>query len=216
MSVRTIHFICLVISFTAFTLNLTANSSDHWWVSLKPQEFERVGLWQICFNHYRHRFDFYGKIYQGCWWIFSPETRMLFTWLSTEWLRVVQAFSTLSLLSSLLALLLTFMLVANRNLSKVSSRFILMTAFVTLTSSLFMTIACITFGLKGKNRDWMPRWQQNWYGWSFHIAVACCILEYIVGFILLFEGVNMKLVKAYMEKMYIQKKRLFPPAPRMV
>ena len=216
MSVRTIHIICLVISFAGFTLNLTANSSDHWWVSLKPQEFERVGLWQICFNHYRHRFDFYGKIYTGCWWIFSPEIRMLFTWLSTEWLRVVQAFCTLSLIFMFFALLLTLTLVLNRNLSKVSSRFILLTALVTLTSAFFMGIAVLVFGLKGKNRDWMPRWQQNWYGWSFHIAVASCFLETIVGFILLFEGVNMKLVKAYMEKMYIQKKRLFPPAPRMV
>jgi hypothetical protein len=34
------------------------------------------------------------------------------------------------------------------------------------------------------------------------------------GAILLFEGTNMKLVKYYMEKMYIQKKRLFPPAPK--
>jgi len=31
---------------------------------------------------------------------------------------------------------------------------------------------------------------------------------------LLFEGTNIKLVKNYMEKMYIQKKRLFPAAPK--
>jgi hypothetical protein len=44
-----------------------------------------------------------------------------------------------------------------------------------------MGIAVITFGLKGKNRDWMPRWQHNWYGWTFHVAVATCILETVVG-----------------------------------
>jgi hypothetical protein len=215
MSIRYINYACLFLAFVAFTLNLTANSSDQWWKSLRPgSEFENIGLWQICFNHYRHRFDFYGKIYTGCWWIFSPEVRMLFSWISTEWYRVVQAFSTLSMLSMLFALIMIFMLATNRNLSKVSSRFILSSAVLTLTSAVFMCIACITFGVKGKNRDWMPRWQENWYGWSFMIAIVACILEFLVGFILLFEGVNMKLVKSYMEKMYIQKKRLFPPAPR--
>ena len=110
MTTKSINYVCFGLAFCAFVLNLTANSSDRWWISLKTQEFENVGLWQICFNHYRHRFDFYGKIYTGCWWIFSPETRMLFSWISTPWFRVVQAFSTLSMLSMLLALILTFML----------------------------------------------------------------------------------------------------------
>lgn len=211
---KAINYTCLFLAFAAFTLNLTANSSDRWWISLKPQEFENVGLWQICFNHYRHRFDFYGKIYQGCWWIFSPEIYKLFSWLSTTWFRVVQAFSTLSMIFSLFSLIAILMLSLSRELSKVSSRYVLGTALLTLTSGIFMAIAVITFGVRGKDRDWMPRWQQNWYGWSFIVAIVSCILEIIVGFVLLFEGTNMKLVKLYMEKMYIKKKRLFPPAPR--
>ena len=60
-----------VLSFSAFVLNLTANSSDHWWVNARyggERTFLRAGLWQVCFNMYRHRFDYYGKIYHGCWW----------------------------------------------------------------------------------------------------------------------------------------------------
>ena len=214
MTTRAINFACLALAFVAFTLNLTANSSDRWWTAIKRQEFENVGLWQICFNHYRHRFDFYGKIYTGCWWILSPEVRMLFSWISTTWFRVVQAFATLSMLTMLFALILISILAFSRELGKVSSRFILGTAFLTLTSALFMGISVITFAVRGKDRDWMPRWQQNWYGWSFVVAVVSCFLQALVGFVLLFEGTNMKLVKYYMEKMYIQKKRLFPPAPR--
>jgi hypothetical protein len=214
MTTRLINLACLAISFVAFVLNLTANSSDHWWVALKRQEFENVGLWQICFNHYRHRFDFYGKIYHGCWWTFSPEITKLFSWISQPWFQCVQAFSTLSMVSMLFALIMTATLAFSRELGKVSSRFILSTALVTLTSGLFMMISVITFAVRGKDRDWMPRWQQNWYGWSYSVAVSACILQIIVGFILVFEGTNMKLVKNYMEKMYIQRKRLFPPAPR--
>ena len=60
-----------VLSFAAFVFNLTANSSDRWWVNAKDggeKTFVRAGLWQVCFNMYRHRFDYYGKIYHGCWW----------------------------------------------------------------------------------------------------------------------------------------------------
>lgn len=138
MSIKIVHYVCLGLAFVGFTLNLTANSSDRWWVSLKPQEFENVGLWQICFNHYRHRFDFYGKIYTGCWWIFSPETRMLFSWISTPWFRNVQAFSTLSMLSSLLGLILILILASSKQLGKVSSRYVLITALVQLTSGWFI------------------------------------------------------------------------------
>ena len=45
----------------------------------------------------------------------------------------------------------------------------------------FMGIAVVTFAVCGRNRDWMPRWQQNWFGWSFIIAVVTCILETILG-----------------------------------
>jgi hypothetical protein len=214
MSERVINISCFALAFIAFVLNLTANCSDHWWVSRFPQEFENVGLWQICFNHYRHRFDFYGKIYTGCWWIFSPETRMLFSWISTTWLRWVQALCTLSLFGQLFTLIMIYTLVTSQTISKVSSTFILSTSYVTLGTGLFQTIAVITFGMRGKDRDWMPRWQQNWYGWSFIVACIACFFQVAAGLVLLFEGTNMKLVKKYMEKMYIQKKRLFPPAPK--
>ncbi len=44
-----------------------------------------------------------------------------------------------------------------------------------------MTVAVLVFAVCGRNRDWMPRWQQNWFGWSFKVAVVACILEWVVG-----------------------------------
>lgn len=40
-----------------------------------------------------------------------------------------------------------------------------------LFSALFGLIACITFGLRGDGRDWMPHWEHNNMGWAF--ACAC-------------------------------------------
>lgn len=215
MSLKIINYTCLFVAFCAFTLNLTANSSDRWWVSNRPNhEFENIGLWQMCFNRYRHRFDFYGKIYQGCWWILSPELYKLFSWLSTPWFRCVQAFATLSMIFSLFSLIAVAILSFSKELAKVSSRYILGTAFLNAISGIFMLISVIIFGLRGKDRGWMPRWQDNWYGWSFIVAIVACVLQNLVASVLLFEGANMKLVKVYMEKMYIKKKRLFPPAPK--
>ena len=130
---RLVHLICFGITFVAFVLNLTANSSSNWWVSLQPHEFERIGLWEICFNHYRHRFDYYGKIYTGCWWHFSPETRMLYSWISTPWYQAVQSFATFSMVTIFVSLLPMF-IVTFMGVGKVSSRFICGTAFLILSS----------------------------------------------------------------------------------
>jgi hypothetical protein len=210
--VKALNLVCLNIGLAAFILNLAAYSSNSWWVARRPQEFERIGLWEICFNHYRHRFDYYGKIYTGCWWIQSPEIRMLFSWLSTPWYRSVQAFSTLACVSLLFSVILLFMLTF-KEVGKTSTRFIISTALLLVTSAVFMTIAVIIFGTRGKDRDWMPRYQQCWFGWSFSVAIVSCLLTYLSGCLLLFEGVNMKLVKLYVEKMYILKQKKFPNAP---
>ncbi len=177
---KPLNLVCFIIGFASFVLNLAANCSSNWWVARVPQEFERIGLWEICFNHYRHRFDYYGKIYTGCWWHFSPETTMLFSWISTPWYRVVQAFASLSMIFMLFAFILQIILTI-KPIGKISSRYVLLTAGFTLTSALFMAIAVITFGVRGKDRNWMPRFQQNWFGWSFTVAIITCLLEFISG-----------------------------------
>jgi hypothetical protein len=77
-----------------------------------------------------------------------------------------------------------------------------------------MLITVLTFGVRGKDRNWMPRWQHNWFGWSFSVAIIACMLEQ-KGLILLFDGVNMKLVKIYCENLYIERQKRFPAAPRL-
>jgi len=210
---KLLNLSCMVIGWASFILNMAANCSNSWWVTLHPQEFDRVGLWEICFNNYRHRFDYYGKVYTGCWWLFSPEIYMLRSWLSTPWYRCVQAFSTLSMCTMVLAVILLCILVFSA-ISKVSARFVLITAFTNLAAGFFMAIAVITFGVRGKDRNWMPRWQQNWFGWSFHVAICACLLQFLIGGILLFEGTNMKLVQKYINKLYEAKQRRFPSAPK--
>ena len=137
---KSLNLICLIIAFISFVLNLTANCSSYWWVALKPHEFERVGLWEICFNHYRHRFDYYGKIYTGCWWaLLARRTRRLFSWVNTPWYGAVQSFATLSMLVGLAAVIQILMLTTSPA-GKISTRYIIATAIVTLTSGTYASL----------------------------------------------------------------------------
>jgi hypothetical protein len=181
-----------VLSFTAFTLNLTANSSDRWWVNAKDggeKTFVRAGLWQVCFNMYRHRFDYYGKIYHGCWWLFSPEIRLLRTWIYANWLHWVQALSTLSLITAFFAAIAAIIVIRKHDGYKSSTQ-VLTAAILHGIAGIFMFVTVILFGIYGKRRDWMLNWQFNWFGWSFQLAIIACILHFATAFIAGYQGLN--------------------------
>ena len=44
-----------------------------------------------------------------------------------------------------------------------------------------MLITVLIFGVHGKDRNWMPRWQHNWFGWSFSVAIIACMFEFTAG-----------------------------------
>ncbi|CAF1093783.1 unnamed protein product [Adineta ricciae] len=181
-----------VLSFAAFVLNLTANSSDRWWVNAKDggeKTFIRAGLWQVCFNMYRHRFDYYGKIYHGCWWLFSPEIRLLRSWITNNWLRWVQTLSTLSLITSFFAVIASLLVLRNSETFK-SSRRVLTAAILHGLAGVLMLATVILFGVDGKRRDWMMNWQFNWFGWSFQIAIVSCILHLLTAMMAGYQGSN--------------------------
>jgi len=180
------------LSVTAFVLNLTANSTDRWWVNAKDggeKTFVRAGLWQVCFNMYRHRFDYYGKIYHGCWWLFSPEIRLLRSWISNNWLRWVQALSSLSLVASFFAVIAALLILRNKDGYK-SSKQVLTAAVLHGLAGILMLATVILFGIMGKRRDWMMNWQFNWFGWSFQLAIVACIIHLATAFIAGYQGMN--------------------------
>lgn len=44
--------------------------------------FEKIGLWEACFNNFAYYKDYTGKIYNGCWWIFSYEYRPIWSYIN--------------------------------------------------------------------------------------------------------------------------------------
>jgi len=121
--------------------------------------------------------------------LFSPEIRLLRPWISNNWLRWVQALSTLSLITAFFALIAALMVLSNREGFK-SSKKVLTAAILHGLAGLLMFVTVILFGIYGKRRDWMLNWQFNWFGWSFQLAIVACIIHLATAFIAGYQGLN--------------------------
>lgn len=44
--------------------------------------FEKIGLWEACFKNFAFYRDYTGKLYNGCWWIFSYEYRPIWSFIN--------------------------------------------------------------------------------------------------------------------------------------
>ena len=121
--------------------------------------------------------------------LFSPEIRRLRPWISTNWLRWVQSLSTLSMVTSLFALIAAILVITNKEGFK-SSRRVLTAAILHGVAGVLMFITVILFGIYGRRRDWMMNWQFNWFGWSFHLAIVACILHLFTAMMAGYQGSN--------------------------
>lgn len=121
--------------------------------------------------------------------LFSPEIRLLRSWISTSWLRWVQALSTLSLITAFFAGIATIIVLINSKGFKSTSQ-VLVTAVLNGVAGVLMLATVILFGIAGRRRDWMMNWQFNWFGWSFILAIISCILHLIVAFMAGYQGSN--------------------------
>lgn len=95
-----------VINLIGFILLVVGFSSPYWLssYSITYSEFKRAGLWDFCFDNYRHPSYQYDEKFTGCHWIYSPVYQNIRDWLQPGWFMFVQAMVTLSLISSTVAL----------------------------------------------------------------------------------------------------------------
>lgn len=121
--------------------------------------------------------------------LFSPEIRLLRSWITTNWLRWVQTLSTLSLITSFFAVIAALMVIRDRERFK-SSKHVLTAAVLHGLAGVLMLATVILFGVMGKRRDWMMNWQFNWFGWSFHVAIVACIIHLVTALMAGYQGCN--------------------------
>lgn len=120
--------------------------------------------------------------------LFSPEIRLLRSWITTNWLRWVQTLSTLSLITSFFAVIAALLVIRDERFK--SSKHVLTAAVLHGLAGVLMLATVILFGVMGKRRDWMMNWQFNWFGWSFHVAIVACIIHLATAFMAGYQGSN--------------------------
>jgi Kef-type K+ transport system membrane component KefB len=121
--------------------------------------------------------------------LFSPEIRLLRSWIMNHWLSWVQTLATLSLITSFFAVIAALLVLRDREGFK-SSKKVLIAAILHGLAGILMFATVILFAVDGKRRDWMMNWQFNWFGWSFKVAIVSCIIHLAAAFMAGYQGSN--------------------------
>jgi len=178
---------CLVTLFinvvATAVLTMVADFAPYWLsVWRVPSTFHKLGLWWFCIYGYRDPRDYYGQVYAGCWWYFSPYLDAIRDQIAPVWFRVVQFFVTINVIISLLAVvfLVFFYFTPRRKWALVT------VGALSAVSCVLMTLGCVIFAANGRNEGWMPQPEQNRFDWAFGFAGLACftsLFSAVISFI---------------------------------
>ncbi|KAG8195363.1 hypothetical protein JTE90_001381 [Oedothorax gibbosus] len=147
---------------------IIAFTTPYWLVSdgyAPVEKFQKLGLWEACFKRFVDIYYRYDREFQGCKWIFDEDYNFIHSFLSPPFFKAVQALFTLGLVCLILACLVlmvfTMCLVSDKEVLVLR-----LLAGLTYTAGIFSTIAVITFGAYGDERNWMPDPDHNHLSWS--------------------------------------------------
>lgn len=176
---------------TAFFFILIAFCTPYWLVTdgkIPDPQFQRIGLWEVCFNKFedfRHMYDYR---FTGCWWVFEEEYYIIFDFLLPGFFIATQFFFTLTMTLLLVSAFLTWLYCfCSRDHDKYLLLLLTIGANLILAGSCGM-IAVLIFGANGDNRDWMPNWEHNDLSWSYAFAVIGALLLFPSGALFLVEA----------------------------
>ena len=86
----------LVFCSSALLFLVIGFSTPHWLELdtnyITNSGFEKLGLWEACFNNFAYYKDYTGKIYNGCWWIFSYEYRPIWNYINPRKSKYISSF----------------------------------------------------------------------------------------------------------------------------
>ncbi|XP_053211347.1 uncharacterized protein LOC128394988 [Panonychus citri] len=174
-----IAWIFLIVSFAA----------PYWLSSFTKAyaSFVRLGLWDVCFNNYRHPPYQYDEKFDGCNWIYSAKYQNIREWLQPGWFIMVQAMLTLALIFTTLALILI-----SASLMYYLVRYhIVVTAVAAgleAISAICMLIGISIFASYAFERSWLQYPNFNHLDWAYFLAVITMILLFIASGLLIKES----------------------------
>lgn len=161
-----------VLAFISFIILLISFASPYWLSSyhFTDSAFKRLGLWDFCFQDYRHPSYQYDMKFNGCHWIYSPVYTNIRDWLQPPWFIFVQAVTTIALCISALGLL-TVSVIFMHFLIQYQLIILCITLVCHMFTTLLLSFAVITFYAKAFDRSWIMYPDYNHVDWAFFFAL---------------------------------------------
>lgn len=162
-----------VLAFISYLILLISFASPYWLSSYKftDSTFKRLGLWDFCFQDYRHPSYQYDTKFTGCHWIYSPIYTNIRDFLQPSWFMFVQAVMTIGLCISTLGLLAVSVIFMHFLI-----QYQLIILCLTLVCHLFTTMltffALSTFYFKAFDKSWIMYPDFNHVDWAFFFAMV--------------------------------------------
>ena len=160
-----------VLAFISYLILLVSFASPYWLSSYRftDSAFKRLGLWDFCFQDYRHPSYQYDTKFTGCHWVYSPVYTNIRDWLQPAWFMFVQAVMTMAICVSSLGLLAVSIVFMHFLI-----QYQLIILCVTLVCHVFTTLliffALSTFYVKAFDRNWIMYPEFNHVDWAFFFA----------------------------------------------
>lgn len=162
-----------VLAFISFLVLLVSFASPYWLSSYKFSDsaFKRLGLWDFCFQDYRHPAYQYDTKFTGCHWIYSPVYTNIRDWLQPPWFMFVQAVMTIAVCVASLGLL-TVSVMFMHFLIQYQLVILCTTLLCHMLTTLLVFFALLVFYFKAFDRSWIMYPDYNHVDWSFFFAMV--------------------------------------------
>ncbi|XP_015184836.1 PREDICTED: uncharacterized protein LOC107070824 [Polistes dominula] len=187
---------CGVLLSALFFIYL-AFGTPEWLVSdprILGAQFEKMGLWVHCLRSLPRPYeaDAPKQFFVGCRWVYDPfttEYNHIWEFSLPRSMIATQLFFTVCCLLILVSfgLMLLFILCCRPT----EKRYILLIkiiSYLSFTSGIHGAIAVIIFACMGNTDGWMSGHTNNYFGWSFAMAVVGTTLALIASILFLIEA----------------------------
>lgn len=177
-------------------------STSHWLELdsryVTSSSFENLGLWEACFKNFAFLRDYTGKLYNGCWWIFSEEYRPVWDYINPPWFLGIQVMMTIVLIAEVLTVLMSilFLIKCCRGGDNMIALFVL--GSIAIAAGILTGISTIIFGAKTvTDTHWIQEPEKNFLSWSFGCVVFSGFMELFGGVCSIVAALYVKLQRRY-------------------
>lgn len=193
-----------ILAFISYLILLIAFASPYWLASYKftDSAFKRLGLWDFCFQDYRHPAYQYDYKFSGCHWIYSQTYTNIRDWLQPSWFMFVQATTTIALCLETLGLML-ISIIFMHFLIQYQLIILCLAMVFHLFTTLSLAFALLTFILKAFDRSWIMYPDFNHLDWAYYFALVSMVCNGLVTYFYYLEAKDLKFRMLKMKRLIV-------------